>query len=109
LYLALLGGGSVANYSSYIDGEWIYQDGVKLPVAYSGGRSSYFLGGGLSLNTVLLMLNLPFLRQAYKVYQETAFCVRQYSCLLINAVCNFSLRSASRPAIRPAVKNIIRR
>ena len=50
---------------------------------------------------VLLMLNLPFLRQAYKVCQDVEFCVRQYSCLLINAVCNFSLRSASRLAALP--------
>ena len=35
--------------------------------------------------SVLLMLNLPFLRQAYKVCQEAAFRVRQYSCLLIHA------------------------
>ena len=50
---------------------------------------------------VLLMLNLPFWGQAYKVCQEPAFCVRQYSCLLIHAVCNFSLRSASRTAVLP--------
>jgi hypothetical protein len=48
---------------------------------------------------VLLMLNLPFLRQAYKVCQEPVFCVRQYSCLLINAVCSFSLRSARRTTV----------
>jgi len=50
---------------------------------------------------VLLMLNLHFLRQAYKVCQEPALRVRQYSCLLIHAVCNFSLRSASRTAVLP--------
>ena len=54
-----------------------------------------------TIDDVLLMLNLPFPRQAYKVYQEPGFCVRQYSCRFINAVCNFSLRSASRVAVLP--------
>ena len=45
--------------------------------------------------TVMLMLNLPFSRQANKVCQEHGFLARQYSCLSIHALCSFSLRSAS--------------
>ena len=73
--------------------KWIKRAAAALGIAFA-----VWLTVGMIVEVVvLLMLNLHFLRQAYKVYQEAAlvFFARQYSCLLINAVCNFSLRSAS--------------
>ena len=58
----------------FTDGQWTgVASRIETPV-----YNAYTEGG---LSDVLLMLNLPFLRQAYKVYQEPAFFSRQYSCL----------------------------
>jgi len=74
------------------------RDGEEIEVEIDSPGGSVYEGVRIfNLISVLLMLNLHFLRQAYKVYQEAAllFLARQYSCLLINAACNFSLHSAS--------------